>query len=169
MGKLLVPDGLWERIEPLLPVHVPKPWGGRPAVPNRIALTGILLVLLTGIPWEDLPRNATPDPDVTPEQLSCAPARVAGQRCDARGACADGLSCRVHRCSSDPPAAAGSACPEEDDCRSDLYCSRSQSTFDVRSEGVCAARKPEGATCSSSLQCGGLCLEGTCAAFCGAH
>lgn len=57
MGKLLVPDELWERIEPLLPVHVPKPWGGRPPVPNRVALSGILFVLRTGIPWEDLPQE----------------------------------------------------------------------------------------------------------------
>ena len=57
MGKLLVPDGLWERIEPLLPIHRPSPWGGRPPVPNRVALTGILFVLRTGIPWEDLPQE----------------------------------------------------------------------------------------------------------------
>ena len=57
MGKLLVPDELWKKIEPLLPVYVPKPQGGRPPAPNRAALTGILFVLRTGIPWEDLPQE----------------------------------------------------------------------------------------------------------------
>jgi transposase len=57
MGKQLVPDGLWERIEPLLPRHPPKPQGGRPRAPDRAALTGILFVLKTGIPWEYLPQE----------------------------------------------------------------------------------------------------------------
>lgn len=57
MGKLLVPDELWERIKPLLPNTEPKPQGGRPRTPDRIALTGILFVLKTGIPWEDLPQE----------------------------------------------------------------------------------------------------------------
>ena len=45
MSKLLVEDALWERVEPLLPV------------PNRAALTGILFILKTGLPWNDLPRE----------------------------------------------------------------------------------------------------------------
>lgn len=53
----MVPDGLWERIEPLLPKAEPKPQGGRPRTPDRIALTGILFILKTGIPWEDLPQE----------------------------------------------------------------------------------------------------------------
>ena len=57
MGKLLVPNELWERIEPLLPRHRPKPQGGRPRTSDRIALTGILFVLKTGIPWEYLPQE----------------------------------------------------------------------------------------------------------------
>lgn len=57
MAKPLVPDELWERIEPHLPPEPPKPKGGRPRVPDRAALTGILFVLKTGIPWEDLPQE----------------------------------------------------------------------------------------------------------------
>lgn len=57
MAKPLLPDDLWERIEPLLPVQTPKPKGGRPPVPHRAALTGILFVLKTGTPWEYLPRE----------------------------------------------------------------------------------------------------------------
>ncbi len=50
-------DELWEIIEPLLPPEPPKPKGGRPRVPDRAALTGIIFVLKTGIPWEMLPQE----------------------------------------------------------------------------------------------------------------
>ncbi len=57
MAKPLLPDDLWAEIEPELPPEPPKPRGGRPRVPDRAALTGILFVLKTGIPWEYLPRE----------------------------------------------------------------------------------------------------------------
>jgi transposase len=57
MAKPLVTDELWETIEPLLPEEPPKPEGGRPRVPDRAALTGIIFVLKTGIPWEVLPQE----------------------------------------------------------------------------------------------------------------
>ncbi len=57
MAKELVTDELWEIIEPLLPPEPPKPRGGRPRVPNRAALTGVVFVLKTGIPWEMLPKE----------------------------------------------------------------------------------------------------------------
>jgi transposase len=57
MSKPLLTDELWRRIEPLLPALPPHPKGGRPWVGNREALTGILFVLRTGIPWEYLPRE----------------------------------------------------------------------------------------------------------------
>ena len=57
MARPLVPDELWVRIEPLLPPERPKPKGGRPPVPDRAALAGILFVLRTGIGWEYLPRG----------------------------------------------------------------------------------------------------------------
>ena len=58
MAKRLVSDELWERIEPLIPKHKsPTEKGGRPPVDDRAALTGILFVLKTGIPWEDLPQE----------------------------------------------------------------------------------------------------------------
>ena len=55
MAKPLLPDELWEIIEPLLPKWTPSPKGGHPRLDDRKALTGILFVLKTGIPWEDLP------------------------------------------------------------------------------------------------------------------
>ncbi len=53
----LVPDDLWEAIQPLLPKEPPKPKGGRPRVPDRAALAGIIFVLRTGCPWRFLPRE----------------------------------------------------------------------------------------------------------------
>src|SRR5918911_1256565 len=57
MSKPLVSDTLWETIAPLLPPESPKPKGGRPRVPDRAALTGIIFVLRSGIPWEMLPQE----------------------------------------------------------------------------------------------------------------
>ena len=57
MAKPLLSDALWERIEPLLPELPPHPKGGHPWVSNRQALTGILFVLRSGIPWEMLPQE----------------------------------------------------------------------------------------------------------------
>src|SRR5260221_11251022 len=57
MAKPLLPDELWEIIEPILPPWTPSPKGGQPRLDDRKALTGILFVLKTGIPWEDLPQE----------------------------------------------------------------------------------------------------------------
>jgi transposase len=57
MAKVLVSDELWELVEPLLPPIVSSPKGGRPPIGNREALTGILFVLRTGIPWSMLPQE----------------------------------------------------------------------------------------------------------------
>ena len=57
MSKPLLPDDLWVIVAPLLPPEPPKPKGGRPRVPDRAALTGILFVLTSGIPWEMLPQE----------------------------------------------------------------------------------------------------------------
>ena len=57
MTRHLLSDDLWAVIEPLLPAERPKPKGGRPRVPDRAALTGILFVLRSGLPWEMLPQE----------------------------------------------------------------------------------------------------------------
>jgi transposase len=57
MAARLVPDDLWAAISPLLPPEPPKPKGGRPRVPDRLALAGILFVLRTGIQWRDAPAE----------------------------------------------------------------------------------------------------------------
>lgn len=55
MAKQLITDELWVIIEPLLPPEPEKSKGGRPRIPNRDVLRGILFVLSTGLPWEYLP------------------------------------------------------------------------------------------------------------------
>ena len=59
MARPLLPDELRERIEPLLPPPKPRRsrFPGRKPLDNRKALTGILFVLKTNLPWEDLPRE----------------------------------------------------------------------------------------------------------------
>jgi transposase len=57
MAKELVSDEFWEIVEPLLPDEPPKPEGGRPRIDDRAALSGILFVLKSGIPWEMLPQE----------------------------------------------------------------------------------------------------------------
>jgi transposase len=57
MAKLLVSNDLWATVAPLLPPQPAHPKGGRPFVPDRAALTGIIFVLKSGIPWEYLPHE----------------------------------------------------------------------------------------------------------------
>ena len=62
----IVPDELWARIEPLLPV-VPRltDHPGRKRLDDRKVLSGILFVLYTGIPWESLPQELGFDSGMT--------------------------------------------------------------------------------------------------------
>ena len=58
MAKPLLSDELWNAIEPLIPKkkrRIGRP--GRKPMPDRACLTGILFVLVTGIPWERLPQE----------------------------------------------------------------------------------------------------------------
>jgi len=57
MPEALVSEGLWELIGPLLPPEPSKPRGGRPRVPDRTVLAGIVYVLKRGIPWRMLPKE----------------------------------------------------------------------------------------------------------------
>src|SRR6266487_2077413 len=52
--SLLVSDGLWAVLEPLLPEH-PARRVGRPRVDDRVAFTAILFVLLAGLRWRLVP------------------------------------------------------------------------------------------------------------------
>ena len=54
MARPLLPDRLWAITESLRPPEPAKPQGGRRRLANQTALTGILFVLRSGIPWKML-------------------------------------------------------------------------------------------------------------------
>src|SRR5271155_1766640 len=59
MAKPILDDTLWVLIEPLLPAPKKRRrrYPGRKPIGHRQALSGILFVLRTGIPWELLPQE----------------------------------------------------------------------------------------------------------------
>ena len=57
MAAELLPDALWEEIEPLLPPPS-RAETGRPPVDNQKALRGIIFVLRFGVPWQAVPTDA---------------------------------------------------------------------------------------------------------------
>ena len=57
MAKKRVSETLWKAIASLLPEPKPSPKGGRPPVPNRACLEGIIFVLRSGMPWQMLPTE----------------------------------------------------------------------------------------------------------------
>jgi transposase len=52
-----VPDPFWALVRPLLPAEPPKVKGGRPRLPARRVLAGIVYRLKTGCQWKALPRE----------------------------------------------------------------------------------------------------------------
>jgi len=57
MAAELLPEALWEEIEPLLPPPS-RAETGRPPVDNKRALRGIIFVLRFGVPWQAVPTAA---------------------------------------------------------------------------------------------------------------
>ena len=52
-----IPDGLWDEIKLLLPSEKPNKTIGRPVIPFRKVLDGILYILRTGCQWKMLPKE----------------------------------------------------------------------------------------------------------------
>jgi len=58
IGQTLVPDGLWEIVEPLLPSQSQRPQGGGTRYrDDRAVFTAIVYVLTTGCAWRHLPAE----------------------------------------------------------------------------------------------------------------
>ena len=53
-----IPDDLWRELVPLLPREKPRGLVGRPQVPFRTVLDGILYVLRTGCQWKAVPKES---------------------------------------------------------------------------------------------------------------
>ena len=59
MARRRVSKELWQKLQPLIPEFIPSSKGGprKRTVGDEDAFQGILYVLQTGIPWEDLPQS----------------------------------------------------------------------------------------------------------------
>ena len=54
---ITIPDKLWNEIKAILPIEKPSKTVGRPIVPYRKVLDGILYILRTGCQWKMLPSE----------------------------------------------------------------------------------------------------------------
>ena len=59
MARRPVSKELWQKLQPLIPPFIPSSKGGprTRAVSDKTAFEGIIFVLRSGIPWEDLPQS----------------------------------------------------------------------------------------------------------------
>ena len=59
MARRPLSPELWQQLQPLIPAFVPSGKGGprTRTISDEAALNGILFVLETGIPWENLPQS----------------------------------------------------------------------------------------------------------------
>jgi transposase len=69
----LLPDELWQRIQPLLPAPPPRPRGGVPRrVPDRNCVAALVFMARTSTPWALLPAK----------ELGCGSATTCWRRFD---------------------------------------------------------------------------------------
>ena len=52
-----IPEALWQRIDMVLPIYPTSRKGGRPRLPMRKVVGGILYVLATGCQWKAMPEQ----------------------------------------------------------------------------------------------------------------
>ena len=58
MATELLPEALWMKVRPLLPLHRSHPHGGNKFSDDRLCLRGIIFVLRAGLAWSMLPTEA---------------------------------------------------------------------------------------------------------------
>lgn len=58
MIRTVLTDGIWERIQPLLPSE--SGYWGRPSKSHRVVLEGILWILRLATPWREIPSDYDP-------------------------------------------------------------------------------------------------------------
>ena len=52
-----IPEALWERFDLVIPIYEKSAKGGRPRLPMRNVVGGILYVLATGCQWKAMPKQ----------------------------------------------------------------------------------------------------------------
>ena len=52
-----IPEALWERFDLVIPIYETSAKGGRPRLPMRNVVGGILYVLATGCQWKAMPKQ----------------------------------------------------------------------------------------------------------------
>lgn len=57
MAVELLPDELWNEVEPILPKHPDQSDGGRPFADDRRCLRGVIFILRAGIAYQQLPTE----------------------------------------------------------------------------------------------------------------
>ena len=114
-------------------------------------------------PPASAPTSSSPSAPPTAIPGTCAPLPPT---CAHDGDCAFGDLCRAGSCARDL-GAPGAACDGSTDCAAGLYCRFRDGVTWQALKGECAPRKKAGETCTSSLQCEGLCgTKDVCEPFC---
>lgn len=57
MAVELLPDELWNEVQPLLPPHHVSKKGGRPPADDRLCLRALIFILWSGMPYNLLPAE----------------------------------------------------------------------------------------------------------------
>ena len=57
MAVELLPDELWNEVQPLLPRHRAQPRGGRPPADDRLCLRGLIFIARSGMAYQLLPTE----------------------------------------------------------------------------------------------------------------
>lgn len=121
-------------------------------------------------------EDSPPSPSLGPPTSTCMARRKETESCRASRECDAKLSCVMGKCGK--ALAEGETCRVANDCAEGLGCFvKPASADDDAGEGeavpqplerTCKKKKAPSETCTSDGECVGTCVDGKCAAFCGA-